>query len=118
MSKRMEKRAMRMDIESRLVSAVRTSRDQMILTFHVINPSIDYTVGQKYTLAEPLFELTALRSAGKRAGARSRMASHSGQTLKKAERRGRPTNKERIRKYIAAHGGTAQQAAKALHIKL
>jgi hypothetical protein len=109
----MEERAMRMDIDSRLVSAVRTSKDQMVLTFQVVNPSINYTVGEKYTLAEALFEMASRR----RARARSGMASSTPQSVKKAERRGRPTNKERIRKYIADHGGTAEYAAKALHIK-
>ena len=104
---------MRMDIDTRLVSAVKTSKDQMVLTFQVINPSINYTVGQKYTLAEALFEMEAKR----RAGARSGMASQTSQSVRKSERRGRPTNKERIRKYIAEHGGTAENAAKVLHIK-
>jgi hypothetical protein len=104
---------MRMDIDSRLISAVKTSKDQMVLTFQVINPSINYTVGEKYTLAEALFEMASRR----RAGGRSRMASQAGHSAKKTERRGRPTNKERIRKYIAEHGGTAEHAAKVLHIK-
>jgi hypothetical protein len=102
---------MRMDIDSRLVSAVRTSKDEMVLTFQVVKPSINYTVGEKYTLAEALFEM----ASGRRA--RSGAASQPGQLAKKVERRGRPTNKERIRKYIAAHGGTAEHAAKVLHIK-
>ena len=109
----MERYAMRLDIDTRLLSAVKTSKDQMVLTFQVINPSINYTVGQKYTLAEALFEMESRR----RSGARSGMASQTGQLAKKAERRGRPTNKERIRKYIAEHGGTAEHAAKVLHIK-
>lgn len=104
---------MRMDIETRLVSAVRTSKDRMVLTFQVLNPSINYTIGRKYTLAEALFEMDSRRSAR----ARSRTASQGGQTVKMVERRGRPTNKERITKYIADHGGTAEHAAKALHIK-
>ena len=104
---------MRMDIDSRLVSVVRTSKDQMVLTFQVTNPSINYTVGEKYTLAEALFEMASRRQARARNG----MASQAGHSVKKAERRGRPTNKERIRKYIAEHGGTAEHAAKVLHIK-
>src|SRR5690348_10623852 len=104
-SKQREKRAMRVDIETRLVSAVRTSKDQMVLTFQVTNPSIDYTVGKKYTLAEAL-EIAARRRAGSASGA----PSQAGQSGKKAERRGRPTNKERIRRYIADHGGTAEHA--------
>ena len=104
---------MRMDIDTRLLSAVKTSKDQMVLTFQVINPSINYTVGEKYTLAEALFEMESKR----RTRARSGMASETGQSVRKAERRGRPTNKDRIRKYIAEHGGTAEQAAKVLHIK-
>ena len=104
---------MRMDIDSRLVSAVRTSKDQMVLTFQVTNPSIDYTVGEKYTLAEALFEMASRQQAAGRGG----LTSETGQSAKKAERRGRPTNKERIRKYIAAHGGTAEHAARVLHIK-
>jgi hypothetical protein len=109
----MEKRAMRMDIDTRLLSAVKTSKDQMVLTFQVINPSINYTVGEKYTLAEALFEMESKRQTKARSG----MASEIGQSVRKAERRGRPTNKDRIRKYIAEHGGTAEQAAKVLHIK-
>ena len=105
---------MRMDIDTRLVSAVKTSKDQMVLTFQVINPSINYTVGQKYTLAEALFEMANRQSSVR---ARSGIASQAGQAVKKSERRGRPTNKERIKRYIAEHGGTAEQAAKVLHIK-
>jgi hypothetical protein len=113
----MGKRAMRMDIDTRLVSTVRTSKDQMVLTFQVINPSINYTVGEKYTLAEALFEMANRQSSARRTGARSGIASQAGQAVKKSEQRGRPTNKERIRRYIAEHGGTAEQAARVLHIK-
>ena len=106
---------MKMDIDARLLSAVKTSKDEMVLTLQVRRPSINYTVGQPYTVGESLFE--AARRAGRRTAAQGATASQAGRTAAKAGRRGRPTNKERIRRYITEHGGTAEHAAKALHIK-
>jgi hypothetical protein len=107
---------MKMDIDTRLLSAVKTSRDQLVLTFQVIRPSIKYTPGQPYTLGEPLFDgMVSRRKPGRRMAAESVMVSQTGQH--RGRRRGRPSNKERIQRYIAEHGGSAAHAARVLHIR-
>lgn len=106
---------MKMDINTLLLSAIRTSKDEIVLTFQVKRPSLSYTVGESYTLGEPLFE--GMRKAARRTGARDAKANLAKSPAQRAERRGRPSNNERIRRYIAEHGGTAEHAARALHIK-
>lgn len=107
---------MKLDIDTRLLSVVKASKDQLVLTFQVSRPSINYIVGQPYTLGEPLFErMVSRRKPGRRTAAHSVIASQTGQ--QKARGRGRPSNKERIRKYITQHGGSAERAARVLHIK-
>lgn len=109
---------MKIDVDTRLLSVVKTSKDQMVLTFQVMRPSINYTVGQPYTVGEPLFEgMAPGRKARPRTARPSIVASQIAHSVRKEERRGRPTNQERIRKYIAEHGGTAEHAARILHIK-
>jgi len=107
---------MKMDIDTRLLSAVKTSKDQLVLTLQVSRPSIKYTPGQPYTLGEPLFDrMVSRRKPRRRMAAESVSASQTGQH--KGRQRGRPSNKERIQRYIAEHGGSAAHAAKLLHIK-
>ena len=106
---------MKMDIDARLLSAVKTSKDEMVVTFQVRRPSINYAVGQPYTLGEPLFE--EMRKLARRTPVRGVIATQAKSSAPRAGRRGRPSNKERIRRYIREHGGTAEHAATVLHIK-
>jgi hypothetical protein len=107
---------MKLDIDTGMLSVVKTSKDQLVLTFQVSRPSINYTVGQPYTLGEPLFErMVNRRKRGQQTAVHSMNASQTGQ--QKARQRGRPSNKERIQRYVAVHGGSAEHAARVLDIK-
>jgi hypothetical protein len=65
----------------------------MVLTFQVINPSINYTVGEKYTLAEALFEMANRQSSARRIGARSGIA-FSGRPGRQKVRAARPADEQ------------------------
>lgn len=111
---------MQIDVHARLLSAVPTSNGEIAVTFQVKQPSLHYDVGCTYAITEALFQERGRR---RRAGARGavierEVRSHPGSPAKRHNRPGRPTNKDRIAKYVAEHGSTKERAAKALGIKL
>ena len=111
---------MQVDIHARLLSAVRTGNGEIALTFQVREPSVHYDPGQTYTIAEHLFSEAGIRArAGRRkANAYRGLASRAAGPTKRKHHAGRPTNKERVAKYIAEHGGTKEHAAKVLGIRV
>ncbi len=111
---------MQVDIKARLLSAVQTADGEMALTFQVKRPSLRYDVGRTYAITEPLFEEVATRSSANRSkmDASRESLSHPGNPVKRGSHPGRPTNKVRIARYIAEHGGTKEHAARVLGIRM
>jgi hypothetical protein len=110
---------MQIDLHARLLSAIRTADGGMALTFDVKAPSLRYSVGRTYAIADQLFDtgVRARRSRPKATGHQTILLRSAGPT-KRRSRAGRPTNKERIAKYIEEHGGSKDHAAKVLGIRL
>ena len=110
---------MEIDLHARLLSAVRTANGELALTFQVRAPSLRYAVGRNYAIAEQLFNtgMRARRGRPKTSGQQT-LSARSADPSKKRPHAGRPTNKERIAKYIEEHGGSENHAAKVLGIRM
>ena len=110
---------MEIDLHARLLSAVRTANGELALTFQVRAPSLRYAVGRTYAIADQLFDTGMRARRGRpRASGQQALSSRSAGPTKRRARAGRPTNKERIAKYIEEHGGSEDHAAKALGIRM
>ncbi len=111
---------MQVDINARLLSAVETSNGEIALTFQVKRPSLRYDVGNTYAITESLFQETPARASRsmKKEGSTREVSSHPGNLAKRRNHPGRPTNKVRIARYIAEHGGTKEHAAKVLGVRM
>ena len=110
---------MQIDLHARLLSAIRTADGGMALTFEVKAPSLRYSVGRTYAIADQLFDTGVRARRGRpRASGHQTMSSRSVGPAKRRAHVGRPTNKERITKYIEEHGGSKDHAAKVLGIRM
>src|SRR5215469_174499 len=107
---------MQVDVHARLLSAVPTANGEVALTFQVRRPSLRYDVGRTYTITEALFQESGnrVRTNARKADVRREVKSHPGSPARRRNRPGRPTNKDRIARYVAEHGSTKGRAAKAL----
>ena len=110
---------MEIDLHARLLSAVRTANGELALTFQVSAPSLRYAVGRTYAIADQLFDtgVRTRRGRPKMTGQQA-LSSRSASPIKRRAHAGRPTNKERIAKYIEEHGGSKDHAAKVLGIRM
>lgn len=110
---------MEIDLHARLLSAVRTANGELALTFQVRAPSLRYSVGRTYAIAEPLFDTGVRARRGRpRASGQQTLSSRSAGPTKRRPHAGRPTNRERIAKYVEEHGGSEDHAAKILGIRM